>query len=269
MKWKNLAIIVMSALFVFALAGCGGGSSQPSSSTQENADALFITDLGKALEARWAVTDNPENTTDTIDKEKEVMGSAVQAELSILGDYTSAKFEDSGLQAKAIDYINCLKDQQASLDYISIDYTKYDEEWHAAYDKRTQLIKDFVDDYGLTVSEANNETLKELVTNASLVNDKEAKQAAVDKICKSMKFEAVNADEYDHTYAAVVKNSSDVDFKTFSVVINLLDKDGVIVESTYGTVNNWGSGDKAKFDFWYDGDFSKIKVKSDYWEEAK
>ena len=77
-----------------------------------------------------------------------------------------------------------------------------------------------------------------------------------------MKFE--RADEYQ--YAAVVKNTSDFNFKTFQVRVNLLDKDDVIVESTYASVNNWEAGQKAKFDFWYDGDFEKISVKSDYWE---
>ena len=72
------------------------------------------------------------------------------------------------------------------------------------------------------------------------------------------------ADEYQ--YAAVVENTAGFDFKTFQVRVNLLDKDDVIVESTYASVNNWEDGQKAKFDFWYNEEFEKISVKSDYWE---
>jgi hypothetical protein len=169
---------------------------------------------------------------------------------------------DTSLASVRNAYGQAWKDQQAALDYMTVDYEKYSKEWGSAYDARTQLIKEFVDNYGLTVSEENADTLKELVTNGSLVTDKQKKQNAVDKICKNMKFE--RADEYQ--YAAVVKNTTDFNFKTFQVRVNLLDKDDVIVESTYASVNNWEAGQKAKFDFWYDGDFEKISVKSDYWD---
>jgi len=261
--FKRVAAIAACLAFALALAGCGGASSASSSSSEESfADGQFIVDLGKALEARWAITDAVSDEAQTQEAEKETLGNGVQAELDVLEGYTSQKFEDSSLQEKAIKYINCLKDQQAALDYMTVDYQKYSDEWGKAYDTRTQLIKDFVDNYGLTVSEANAGTLKELTTNGSLVNDKQKKQKAVDKICKKMKFE--RTDEYQ--YAAVVENTADFNFKTFQVRVNLLDKDDVIVESTYASVNNWETGQKAKFDFWYDGEFKKISVKSDYWE---
>ena len=266
MKRKHFAAIVACVVFALALAGCGNGSQASSSSSEESyADAQFLQDLGKGLEARWAITDAPENESLTQSEEKEMLGKAVQAELGVLEGYTSQKFEDSTLQEKAIQYVNCLKDQQAALEYMTVDYTKYSEDWGKAYDTRTQLLKGFVDDYGLTVSEEHAATLKDLVTNGSLVDDKEKKQKAVDKICKKMKFK--QADEHGY-YEAVVENTAGFTFKNFDVYVNLLDKDGVIVESTYANVNNWEAGQKAKFEFWYDGDFDKISVKSNYWEAA-
>ena len=263
MRFKRIAAVMACLAFAFALAGCGGAGSVSSGSSEESfADEQFIVDLSKALEARWAITDAASDDALTQDAEKEMLENGVKAELDILEGYTSQKFEDSNLQEKAIKYVNCLKDQQAALDYMTVDYDKYSKEWGSAYDARTQLINEFVDNYGLTVSEENADTLKELVTNGSLVTDKQKKQKAVDKICKNMKFE--RADEYQ--YAAVVKNTTDFNFKTFSVRVNLLDKDDVIVESTYASVNNWEDGQKAKFDFWYNEEFEKISVKADYWE---
>lgn len=265
MRFKRIAAVAACLAFALAMTGCGGASSASSSSSEESfADAQFVADLGKALEARWAIMDASGDKQLTAEAEKEMLGKAVQAERDILEGHTSQKFEDSGLQEKAIKYVNCLKDQQAALDYMTVDYEKYSEEWSKAYDARTQLIKDFVDNYGLTVSEANAATLKELTTNGTLVNDKQKKQAAVDKICSEMVFEP--SEEY--MYTAVVENTAGFDFKTFQVTVNLLDADGVIVESTYAGVDNWEAGQKAKFDFWYDGEFSKVSVKSDYWDAA-
>ena len=62
MKRKHFAAIVACIIFALALAGCGGASQASSSSPEESyADAQFVQDLGKALEARWAITDAPAN----------------------------------------------------------------------------------------------------------------------------------------------------------------------------------------------------------------
>jgi DNA topoisomerase IA len=67
-----------------------------------------------------------------------------------LEGYTDAKSTDSTLKAKAIDYVNCLKEQKDSLDYVNVEYTKCQDEWSAAYDARTQLIN-LLDKDGINV----------------------------------------------------------------------------------------------------------------------
>lgn len=261
------ACAAMVVVLVFALVGCGG--SGPSSSASEYVDQQFIADIGKALEARWAITDvSSSSSSSSDDEEREARGKAVDAELAVLGDYTSAKFEDSALQEKAIKYVNCLKDQKAALEYYSADYSKYREDWSKAYDARTQLLKDFVDNYGLTVSEKHADILKDLLTNAKLVTEKEDQQAAVDAICASMHFESAG-DEFGHEYTAVVENTAGVDFEYFSINVNLLDADGVVIESTGDSVNNWEKGQKVKFSIYASEPFASTSVKASSWSAAK
>ena len=68
------------------------------------------------------------------------------------------------------------------------------------------------------------------------------------------------------TYQAVVENTTSVDFKSFQVSINLLNADGVIVETTYDQVSAFKQGAKVQFEFSTDKDFTSTEVITDWWE---
>ena len=262
-----LSLVAMVIVVAFGLAACGAG--QPAESSSGYADEQFVKDLSKALEARWSVTEaSGSSSKGSDDADREMRSKAVDAELAVLEDYTGAKFEDSALQEKAIKYVNCLKDQKASLEYYSVDNSRYKEDWSKAYDARTQLIKDFVNNYSLTVSEKNAGMLNDLLTNAKLVSEKEDQQAAVDAICASIQFQPSDS-EYGKEYAAIVENTSSIDFSYFSINVNLLDADGVIVESTGDSVDNWEAGQKVRFTIHTLEDFASIIVKASNWRAAQ
>ena len=64
----------------------------------------------------------------------------------------------------------------------------------------------------------------------------------------NMNFKKDKNSSYDwKNYNAIVKNTSSIDFDSFVADVNLLDKDGVIVESTTVYVNSWKQGAKTKF----------------------
>ena len=260
---KLITMSVVAFVLAFACAGCSGSGqvSASSSSEEQYADQQFITDLARALEARWAITDIQDDAED----ERTRRTKAVDAELDILSDYSSAKFEDSALQEKVVGYINALKAQKDSLDYYAVDSEKYNDDWEKAYDTRTQLLKSFVNDYGLEVSDKHANTLKDLITNATLVDEQNAQQAAVDALCAAMVF-APGGDEFGHEYVAVVENTSGIAFDSFVININLLDADGVVIDSIGDSVNNWEPGQKAKFDFYSPDDFASVSVKPSYWQ---
>lgn len=66
-------------------------------------------------------------------------------------------------------------------------------------------------------------------------------------------------------YEAVIENITDKTFEYFSIDINLLDVDGVIIESNYCSVNNFEPGKKAKIEFSTDAKFEKYELTSDYY----
>nr|WP_243460922.1 FxLYD domain-containing protein [Clostridioides difficile] len=83
----------------------------------------------------------------------------------------------------------------------------------------------------------------------------------IDAMVKGIKFEKVK-DEYDwKTYQATVENTSDLDLQDFYLDINLIDKDGVIIETQTSTSVNgtWKKGQKVRLEFNTDKNFEKIE----------
>lgn len=271
---KVFQAVAVFSLCLFVLCGCSSTNNTASSAEEQYADQDFMNDLAKGLEDRWKLSDEYNAQQEKSGKYDEIGSDghieaytkSVNAELDRLADYPDKKFEDSKLKERAISYINCLNDQLEALDYASVDYEEYDTRWSKAYDKRTKLIARFVSDYGLTVDEKYQDTLDELLTNAKLVKEDDKQKRAVKKLIKKISFE-LESDDYGYkTYVDVVKNKTGYDFKTLSLSVNLLDKDGVIVETTYATVNNFKNGKKARIEFGTNKDFNSTEVTADYWE---
>ena len=269
---KNL-LIFMAVLSAMAMVLCGCGNTntkRAEKSTEEQyADEDFMKDLAAGLEARWSV-EEPEQYTEGDDASKEYYTEMVNAEYEKVTPYLDKKFKDSTLQQKAINYINMIKQQKEALKYMQVNYDKYSELWGEAYDERSKLIVDFMENYGLTVSDKYKSTLDDFKTNAQEVEDKEIKDSEVNAILSNMNFKKDKNSSYDwKEYDAVVKNTSSIDFDSFMVNVNLLDKEGVIVESTTVYVNNWKKGTKTKFTFSTDKEFDKISIEQADWSEMQ
>ena len=65
-------------------------------------------------------------------------------------------------------------------------------------------------------------------------------------------------------YQAMIVNTSGRDFENFSLTINLVDVEGAILETTYASVANWSSEQKANFEFSTDKEFATTVLTSDY-----
>ena len=66
-------------------------------------------------------------------------------------------------------------------------------------------------------------------------------------------------------YEAVIENITDKTFETFNVDINLLDADGIILETAYAWVENFAPGKKAKLEFSTDTAFVSYEIVIDYY----
>lgn len=268
---KFFLLAGITCILTFALCSCSNttGSSNetpaPTETTEYFADNDFMTDLSKSLEQRWTDTSDEKLNTLSDSEYVSAMNSVIQAEIDMLSKYQSEKFEDSLLHENVIAYINSLKEQQAALEYFTADYVKYIEDWEAAYNNRVKLIQTFTNDFGLTVSEQYQSTLDDIMTNAKLVQKEEATEEAIQKWIDSFEFEMVS-DEYDwKTYQCITENSTGSDFDYVSLSINLIDKDGVVIESTYSNMNNIKNGAKVKFEFTTDADFESYEITADYY----
>lgn len=256
--------VVLCAALAFGIVGCGqqgNDAGQASSAASAAADEQFLASFQTGLEKRWDIVDNEDTSSEDYDEQK-TLTDAVDAELGEVQGYTSATFSDSKLQQAAIEYINCLKDQKDALDYYNSDYDKYYTKWSKAYDRRSQLISDFIADYNLTFPDKYAQDVKNMQASGKSADETDSQQAAVDKICKGMKFKKSGVD----TYAATVKNTSGYEFKDFSISINLIDKKGTVVDSTYDSVQNWKKGQKVRFEFYSDKAFKKTSVETSSWE---
>lgn len=275
---KKATVLLASCMIGTGLLFTGCSGSQQESKQEEEihyADEDFVKDMAKGLEARWTLNEQDESKEgyDAIDLQsseyKDMMISYINAELDCIGKYKDEKFEDSKLQEETISYINLLNDHIEICDYIPVDYYgKYLEEFQPIYDGRSKIIQDMADNYGLTVSDKFQSNLDEFKTNSKLVQEKDAQEQAIDSMLSNITFEEV-PDEYAgdwKTYQGVVENTTGSDFSTFAVNINLLNADGVIVETAYDQVSNFTNGAKAQFEFSTDKEFTSTEVTAQYYE---
>lgn len=250
MKKKSIVVLVLAAILSF---GMFTSCSSSSSDEPHYADQDFIKSVSKGLEDRWALQDSQKDET-SVDSMRE----AVQTELDAVEEYKTATFEDSVLQEKALNYINVLHECLDNVEYFASD-DQY-EKWEAVYDQRTILIKDFVDNYGLTVSEKYKSNLEELVANGKTVGAKNEQTEAIKKIVDDLDFE-VEKEEYGwKTYSAVFENTTDYEIVDLSLDVNLLDSDGVIVDTQYVSAENVAKGQKARLEFETEKSFEKYET---------
>lgn len=259
MKKILVAILSLSLILSFGiLTGCG---SSTSSDEPQYADQDFINSMSKGLEARWKLTDAAPDGASTIEE----MQSYIQAELDQVEQYESATFEDTKLQEKALQYINVLKDSYENANYFLSD--KDYEKWQEYIDQRAVLIKDFVDNYGLTVSQNYQANLDEFLANGEAVNTRSDQEKAVKKLVKKLDFEVSKDDGYGwKTYEATLDNTSDYDIVDLSLEVNLLDDEGVILDTMYTDANNVKKGQKAKMSFETDKSFDKVEKNITWFE---
>ena len=252
---KKLVIVFAFLLMISFVLGCGKTEKTEEPSY---ADQSFISALSKALESRWKKSEE-EHDPDSPDFLREL----VQIELNALSKYENEPFEDSKLKEKALSYINCLKQQDEALSYANVDSEKYSELWSEAYNNRTKLITEFVNDYGLSVSEKYQSTLSDMITNAKVLQEKEEDKDKISAIIDSISFEVVE-DSYGYkTYESIIENTTGKDIDWISFTINLLDEDGIIVETEYDSVNNLRNGQKAKIQFMTDTQFKSTEITAD------
>lgn len=260
MKLTKKILILMLLFSCAILTGCNNSEQN----TQKKVDDAFLKDLVKGLTTRWDLNEKGINDNEPEDK---YFGRLVQAELDVLSPYTSKSFEDTQLQEKAISYINLLKNQQDALTYYNADYVKYDKLWSEAYQDRTQMVKEFIEVYKLEFPKKYDDTVNDFMNTAKVATDNDTLKATVDEMLHTLSFNKVETIGDYSTYEAIIENTTDKTFTYFNVNVNLLDADGVILDSPMAFVNNFAPGKKAKLEFMTDKQFASYELSADYYTE--
>lgn len=239
-KWSAVILACVLAAGMVLFVGCAEQGDQNQS---EYADEAFIQSLAKGYEARDTLVEQSSKA----DKSAEYYEKLVDAELEQVEQYQSAQFSDSKLQENAIAYINALKDQRAAAELYATDNSKYKQDWQKAYDKRTSLLKTFVDDYGLTVSADHQDSLDKLVSHGKKVERDNDQKEAVESLASSITLEFT---ERYSTYVGqtTATNNTGYSFDYINFNVELFDSSGVKVETASLYASHWLDGETIALD---------------------
>ena len=258
MKKKILLLFAVFCLAV-SIAGC-------SSSKDDYCDKDFLSAMSKGLNDRWKDTSGDDVVPGT-DEQKEAFSKIVSNELNNIKDYKDKKFEDSKLQELAIKYINILQDQKDALDYVTVNYEKYEDLWDTAYDERSKLIVEINKKYNLDIDKENEDILKEMETNSKEVKDKENIENSISDMIKNAELKLVSSEYGYKDYEVILENSTSVKLSSFELDVKLKDNDGIIVDTLVDFEDNWEPGTKVKFTFNTDQDFKSYEFVTSYYTE--
>lgn len=223
-------------------------------------DGQFMRALKKGLQKRWSINDSDENEElDDDDAAKEW----IDAELDSIGSFKNKTFDDSKLQDAAKQYIEALNDSKKSLAYYNSDYYTYTTQWENAYNKRTVLIKSFVDDYGLKVDDKYQDDLDDILDDAKTTQSAQADEdqlnSDLEKSIKSIQFTAKNEGDAEfpyYSYFITFTNKTQKTFKSLNFDVNVKDENGNIIDtgdSDYSS-NNLSPGKQVTLDVYFDND---------------
>lgn len=248
-----VAIVAGSMLF-----GCSTSNKVPT-------DEDFIVNVGKGLEKRWddVIDDVSDLGTSEIQSNYK---TAVQDELSAIGNIDDYEFENEDLKELGKKYIAALNLQMDGIQYVGTDdYEKYEETWYRGYCYRALYLKQLVDDYGLTVKPEKQTDLDNILAEYSVakesIDNYEFATYLEDNLVYSK--EESRSNEWTSYYTAIVENTTDHEIASISISANFIDASGVTVYNSYSYINNIKSGAKAESELYYDvekGDFDHIEL---------
>jgi hypothetical protein len=242
---KTIVIAMVAMMATVALFGCSANESK-------STDEQFVEAVGKGLEARWAISDSTDDRLTT-----DLMNQAISKERDAVKEFREANFENEELGENAEAYFEAL-DELKGEDYNSSSGL---ERWMRNYNMRCAALYNINEIKEIPVSQNKQSNLDELL------NDGKTAAAALDLMEKVdfVKQEPEYPGQSYIEYKAVVENSSSVNFSYFTYQINLVDQDGVVIENTTASTNDWAAGTKHAFEFTTDKKFEKMEISSCWW----
>ena len=217
-------------------------------------DERFLDCLAKGLETRWALTAEDEKKEAVTKKDWE---EYIAAEYDNIIDFKDAKFENADLDKWGKEYVNSIVRSKEALAYFGSN--QWDAKYHnGIYQDRACALYKINAIQPVPVSEEGQSSLQ------SLVMDGEVSDFA-SSILGSVKFEQESDDYGWKTYSTVVENTTSTSFSYFSIAVDLLDKDGVTIETANAYCDWWDAGEKTRIEFSTDKNFETMEPSYASW----
>lgn len=253
--WARRCAIALVFLLALSIVGCGQQEEGPN-----YADEEALVALRSALEMRFDAADsNGEANSENLTKLTDI-------ELTKLSSYRDRQFEDSKLQELVLAYINLLEEMRETAANVDVDYSGTKEEWDKQYDRRAELIKDFVGSYGLAVGDSYEESLDKLIRRGNLSAQKSAESEAIEALVRTMKFEKIPDGYGYYTYTCVAENTTEFNFGIVSIDLALYDIDGVKASEEYVSTSSWQKGERVRFETFSPVDAVEVRATVSHYE---
>lgn len=262
---KKIVLLLSVVCSLFIVSGCGNDNKSETTNTnkEEYADKAFLEDFKQGLYDRWDYNDN--NDVDYAEHYKNL----ADKELEYVDKYKDKKFKDSTLQEYAIKYINILKKSKSFDDDTYERYALlFDEDktndYYKLYVERTGLIKDIVKKYKVKIDNKHQKTYNEIVNdNSKAVKDSE-KDSKIKAIVENLSFEKKD----DNYYEAIAENNSGYNISNLELSINLLNSDGIVVDTANDYIQNIENGQKFLVKIYADSNttFTSTKIEVTYYQ---
>lgn len=256
---KRMFVLVLSSVILF---GC---SNSTTSKNENPTDDDFVTNVSKALEARWKLSNEQSSDLSTSQLQKKYE-EYLNVEMSILGEFDKYDFKDTELKEIADDYYRGLELQKEGIQYVGTDdYTNQTNTWELGYNYRVCAVHDLVSDYGLTVSSKYQEILDDFTAEYIVAKKDVTVQEYVNSLIDTVKYvknEELSS-EYLSIYTAVIENTTDVTIESLSIDADFLDANGVSIYQSSDYRGNLEPGSKVQSEIYYDnekGEFTTMKL---------
>lgn len=266
---KVLGLVLLS-MISFGVVGCSNQSNNSSDQEQEVAtDETFIKDFEKAINKRWDEQIKLENkfNTNTSYTDKQYAQDTIKVLEDEIGSLEKNKegIKDKDLKNIANNYIEGVKKQIEGQKTTDFDLQfKYSEE----SDKlRKPALIAMVDEYGIKIKEAHQQTYKDFKEQATVINKENDSQVFADKLASEISFEKSTGEFGDVEFTSIVENTSDIDFKTLSYKVQYKDKDGIVIADDIIFLENFAPASKQKVKLTpYEDGIESIIVTTDWFE---
>ena len=226
-------------------------------------DGQFMRALSNALVERWNYIDSDEALTEDYDNVQE---KSCDIEIDALESFYDQTFNDTNLQEIAKDYIDTVKAAKDALTYYTVNVTKYSTDWDSAYQQRTILLEQLVNDYNLAVDETHQQTLDDLLTDAQASKEQVKLDEQVNEILRTINITSTTDEWGFVTYNFTMENTSEYTFDSFWVTVNAEDANNTIISSgSLLAPDNWAPGKKVSgtTSFYPDIDLNSVTLSYD------